>query len=285
MLLIRPGAIPRRYGTLSATTLLNDLLMPEQLAPELLHPKCAQDRGGGFDEAVQGSRSLFPPCCTHRLCDRCPGPECSSPSSVCGRANERRRYKRRKIAVVFNKPMAPASINAGSFKVAGVSGAVSYDSTNRIGQFKPDSDYAPNHTYHATVTADARDIGGRHLAAPFDFTFVTRGDQDSSPPTIISTDPTMDAVCVPLDVVVKITFDEQMDSSTINQNTFFNVVPALGTVTYDSAAQTATLSFVDHGGLGGNTVYTITATTGMQDLGGVPLAENFYLHFKTGPCS
>ena len=135
------------------------------------------------------------------------------------------------------------------------------------------------------MTADARDIGGRHLAAPFDFTFVTRGDQDSSPPTIISTDPTMDAVCVPLDVVVKITFDEQMDSSTINQNTFFNVVPALGTVTYDSAAQTATLSFVDHGGLGGNTVYTITATTGMQDLGGVPLAENFYLHFKTGPCS
>ena len=117
MLLIRPGAIPRRYGTLSATTLLNDLLMPEQLAPELLHPKCAQDRGGGFDEAVQGSRSLFPPCCTHRLCDRCPGPECSSPSSVCGRANERRRYKRRKIAVVFNKPMAPASINAGALRL------------------------------------------------------------------------------------------------------------------------------------------------------------------------
>jgi hypothetical protein len=37
----------------------------------------------------------------------------------------------REVAVVFSKPMDPASINNSSFVVAGVTGTVTYDATNR----------------------------------------------------------------------------------------------------------------------------------------------------------
>src|ERR1700686_3147385 len=38
----------------------------------------------------------------------------------------------REIAVVFSEPMDPASINASTFLVAGATGTVTYDATNKI---------------------------------------------------------------------------------------------------------------------------------------------------------
>ncbi len=43
----------------------------------------------------------------------------------------------RAVAVVFSTPMDPASINTGSFMIAGVSGTVTYDVVNKIAAFKP----------------------------------------------------------------------------------------------------------------------------------------------------
>src|SRR6202035_4026336 len=92
----------------------------------------------------------------------------------------------REVAVVFSKPMDPASINPGSFVVAGASGTVTYDATNRIGAFKPLTPFAPNAMFNATITVAARDIGGTPLAAPFDFSFTTRATKDTSPPSIVA---------------------------------------------------------------------------------------------------
>jgi len=177
--------------------------------------------------------------------------------------------------------MDPASINTSSFLVVGVAGTVTYDATNKIAAFKPVSDFAPNTMYSATITAGARDIGGTPLAVPFNFSFTTRAAKDTSPPDIVALNLAAGAICVPLDQKIKVTFDEQMDSLTINPSTFF-IEGVAGTVTYDVVSQTAT--FTPSANLAANTTYTITVTTGVKDMGGVPLPTPFLQTFTTGPC-
>ena len=187
----------------------------------------------------------------------------------------------REIAVVFNKPMDPASINSGSFMIAGMAGTVTYDATNKIAAFKPSPDFAPNTVYNASITVGARDMSGTPLAAPFNFSFTTRATLDTSPPSVTEVNLVAGATCVPLDQKITVTFDEQMDSLTINSGTFF-IEGVAGTVTYDVVTQAAT--FTPSANLAANTTYTITVTTGAKDMGGVPLAAPFHQTFTTGPC-
>jgi hypothetical protein len=187
----------------------------------------------------------------------------------------------REIAVVFSEPMNPASINTGSFVVAGVAGTVTYDTVNMIGAFKPSSVLAPNTMYNASITVGAVNLNGTPLAAQFNFSFTTRATTDTSPPDIVAVNLATGATCVPLDQKIKVTFDEQMDSLTLNPSTFF-VEGVTGAVTYDVVTQTAT--FTPSANLVANTLFTITVTTGAKDLGGGPLAAAFHQTFTTGPC-
>ena len=77
----------------------------------------------------------------------------------------------REIAVLFNKPMDPATINTSTFLVAGVKGTVTYDTVNNIAGFKATANYAPNTQYNASITTGAKDLSGTPLAAPFFFAF------------------------------------------------------------------------------------------------------------------
>jgi hypothetical protein len=165
--------------------------------------------------------------------------------------------------------------------VTGVTGTVAYDTANKIAAFKPSIDLAPNVAYHASITVGAKDISGTPLAAPYDFSFTTRATKDSSPPDIVAVNVAAGASCVPLDQTIKVTFDEQMDSLTINPSTFL-IGGVAGTVIYDVVGQVAT--FTPSVSLAANSTYTITVTTGAQDMAGVPLAASFNQTFTTGPC-
>lgn len=186
----------------------------------------------------------------------------------------------REVAVVFTQPMDPASINPSTFLIAGVAGNVTYDTTNKIAACKPFSAFAPNTKYAATITTGAKNLQGVALAAPFQFSFTTRSTQDTSSPDIVAVNVAAGATCVPLDQKFTVTFDEPMDSLTINSTTVF-IEGIAGSVTYNAASQTATLTPV---GLAANTTYTLMVTTGVKDMGGVPLAAPFMLTFTTGPC-
>jgi hypothetical protein len=186
----------------------------------------------------------------------------------------------REIAVVFTQPMDPASINAASFLIAGVTGTVTYDTTNKIAAFKPSTDLGTNASYNATITVGAKDLSGTPLAAPFDFSFTTRATNDTSAPYIVAVNVVAGATCVPQDQKIVATFDEQMDSLTINPSTFF-IEGVAGTVTYDVVTQKAT--FTPSANLAANTKYTIMVTAGAKDMGGVPVAP-LQQTFTTGPC-
>jgi hypothetical protein len=187
----------------------------------------------------------------------------------------------REIAVVFSKPMDPASINTSTFLVAGVAGTVTYDAVNQIAGFKSTADYAADTMYSATITTGAKDTSGTPLAAPFSFTFTTRATADKSSPDVFAINLAAGATCVPLDQKITVTFDEQMDSLTINPNTVF-IAGVAGSVTYDVVNQIAT--FTPTTSLAPNTNYTIMVTTGVEDMAGVPLAASYSQTFTTGPC-
>jgi len=185
----------------------------------------------------------------------------------------------REIAVVFSKAMDPASINASTFLVAGVAGTVTYDATNKIAAFKSSVPYAPDTEYNATITVGAKDTSGTPLAAPFTFSFTTRSTLDTSAPYVTAVNLAPGAMNVPLNQKIVVTFNEQMDSLTINPSTVF-INGVAGTVTYDVLTQTATLT--PSANLATNTTYTIRVTTGAQDMGGVPLNPPLSQTFATG---
>ena len=186
----------------------------------------------------------------------------------------------REIAVVFNQPMDPASINASTFLIAGATGTVTYDATNKIGGFRPSPDLTANAMYNASITVGAKDLSGTPLATPYDFSFTTRLTTDSSAPYVIAVNLAAGATCVPQDQKIMATFDEQMDSLTINPSTFL-IVGVTATVTYDVVTQIATLTPTAN--LAANTKYTIMVTAGAKDMGEVPVAP-LQQTFTTGPC-
>jgi hypothetical protein len=187
----------------------------------------------------------------------------------------------REVAVLFSKPMDPASINTNCFIVAGATGTVTYDTTNQIAAFKPLAAFAPNTMYNARITVGARDMSGTPLAAPFDFSFTTRATADTSLPTIAAVNVNAGATCVPLNQQIMITFTEQMDSLTINPNTVF-IEGVTGSVSYNVGSQVAT--FTPSANLAANTTFTIMVTEGAKDMGGNSMAAPFQQAFTTGPC-
>jgi len=104
---------------------------------------------------------------------------------------------------------------------------------------------------------------------------------DPQMPTVVSTSPDGNDTGVERNAVVRFSFSQVMDATTINATTFLlkqgtNVIE--GTFTY--ADSTAT--FTPTQPLAAGTVYAATATTGIEDLAGNPLEEDFEWDFTTG---
>ncbi|MGB2696403.1 MAG: FG-GAP-like repeat-containing protein [Candidatus Zixiibacteriota bacterium] len=105
-------------------------------------------------------------------------------------------------------------------------------------------------------------------------------------PHIVSTSPTQNELNISTSTNISITFDVDMDSSTINGSTF--VVNAtitglhLGTITYDSLTKTATVDPDNDFDVG--EVVTVVLTSDIQSSGGTPLNSDtsYSWSFTTG---
>ena len=112
---------------------------------------------------------------------------------------------------------------------------------------------------------------------------------DNTPPTVTSVTPLNGATNVSLGTAVTVTFNEAMDSQTLNTSTFElrdasnNLVPA--TISYNSATRTATLT--PDSPLALTATYTarvIGSASGAADAAGNPLAADYNWSFSTlGP--
>jgi hypothetical protein len=107
--------------------------------------------------------------------------------------------------------------------------------------------------------------------------------KDGVCPTVIATNPLDQAVNVPANQVVTATFNEKMDSKTIDNTSFVllngsTVVP--GSLSYNESD--ATISFVPTTTLSGSSSLTGKIKAGIKDLNGNALQSDYVWSFSTG---
>jgi hypothetical protein len=189
------------------------------------------------------------------------------------------------ISAAFSEAMDPATITSLTFTLTGpgstpVAGTVTYSGTTAA--FQPTSALAPNTEYTATITTGVFDLAGNSLASNFVWTFTTGASADTTAPTVDSTSPVDDATGVVTNSAISATFSEAMDPSTITTSTFTltgpGTTPVVGAVNYSDT----TAVFQPTTELAYDTEYTVTVTTGVEDLAGNSLASNYVWTFKTG---
>ncbi|HTB53589.1 MAG TPA: Ig-like domain-containing protein [Ferruginibacter sp.] len=189
----------------------------------------------------------------------------------------------RKITAAFNEGMNPFTITAATFVLKQdatiVTGVVTYSGTTAI--FSPSSNLLPNKTYTATITTGAKNSTGVALQNNFTWNFTTGISLDIAPPTVMSTDPINNATSVTLDKTIAVTFSKPMDPSTITSTAFVlsqGAKTVLGAVSYTDT----TAIFSPAVNLLPNTTYTVTVKTGVKDLAGNALVNNYVWNFTTG---
>ncbi len=193
-----------------------------------------------------------------------------------------------KVNATFSETVDPATITTASFTLEGpgstpVTGTIAYVGLTGIATFSPTNPLANNTTFTGTLTTDIKDLAGNPLGNAFSWTFTTAASSDSTPPTVISTNPADGASNVPTNSKITATFSEAMDPSTIDQSALIVVSGPMvvGSVTYADAARTATL--IPNQLLMANSTYTVNVTTSAEDLAGNALAATHSWTFTTGP--
>jgi hypothetical protein len=156
---------------------------------------------------------------------------------------------------------------------------VSYSGTTAI--FAPASSLAPNTAYTAMITTAAKDLAGNPLLKNFVWSFTTGAAAVVTPPTVSLTDPLNAATGVPLNQKIAATFSKTMDASTIQTSTF-RVMQGTTVISGFVSYSGVTATFSPASNLAPSTIYTATITTGVTDLAGNALANDFVWSFTTG---
>lgn len=99
-------------------------------------------------------------------------------------------------------------------------------------------------------------------------------------PLVVSTNPTNGATSVPLDQIITVTFNEEMNPSTITLNSISINGPTVVTGTISYSGLTAT--FTPLSPLEANTIYTGRVTTDVKDTRGNALQADYVWSFSTG---
>ena len=181
------------------------------------------------------------------------------------------------ITATFSTTMDASTINATTFLLkqgaSPVAGTISY--AGSTGTFTPAIPLLANTVYTGIITTGAKDASGNAMVSNYSWSFST-----STVPTVISTDPNNGATSVPLNKTITASFSTLMDPLTINATTVLlkqGATSITGTVSYSGV----TATFIPASPLAANTIYTGTITTGVKNVSGNALANNYVWSFTT----
>jgi hypothetical protein len=197
------------------------------------------------------------------------------------------------VTAIFSRTMEAATINDTTFTLkqgaTAVAGTVTFVQATNTATFTPAAPLALNLAYVAQINNKVESTGGVSMQADYAWTFTTEMTPDTIAPKITATNPAHLGTNVPVGATIKVTFDEEMKLATMIPATFLLQeagFPAALTVSvaYDVLNDVATLT--PQAGLKDDTDYTVTVTTGAQDLAGNALTAGLAANpwtFKTEP--
>src|ERR1700728_1773401 len=195
------------------------------------------------------------------------------------------------ITATFNEPIS-AITGGASFTVTcaapcvSPTGTVALDATNTIATFrlKASTGLAAQTLYTATITGATGSGSGLALASPYVCRFTTGAAPPA--PTVTAVDPLDNAIGVPINDSIDVTFSEAM--APITGTASFTVscaapcVSPTGAVALDTAQTIPTFTLGAGKTLTASTLYTATITGAISLTSGVALASPYVWHFTTG---
>jgi hypothetical protein len=203
-------------------------------------------------------------------------------------------YRNRKITVTFDETMDTETINNSSFTLSDglqdVKGTVTYVKAFNMAVFAPASILFASNKYTATLTRDVRDLIGNRLEDGYAWFFTTGTDVDTVNPFVIpgSEIPAAGLTDVVLNTKIAMEFSEPLDPTTINASTI-QISPNPDAVSLSESSSSfsyndtnRTVVYTPGSNLQLGTEYTVTVTTGVQDLAGNPLASEYSWVFTAG---
>jgi len=119
----------------------------------------------------------------------------------------------------------------------------------------------------------------KKITGPSDPPVVPNDPKDTTPPSVIATDPSANAAGVRISSAITVTFSEVIDVSTINANTVKLDNNVTGTVTVDDNKKTA--KFVPASNLPYGATYTVTVTAAVKDMAGNAMKSDYTWKFTT----
>ena len=120
-------------------------------------------------------------------------------------------------------------------------------------------------------------MSGNALASDYTWSFTT---VDTTAPTVSSTSPAEGETGVAINSTITATFSEEVQSSTINTNTF-TVSDGSGNISGTVSYTDMTATFTVSGNLSHSTTYTATISTGVRDLAENAMASDYTWSFTT----
>src|SRR6266849_982468 len=188
------------------------------------------------------------------------------------------------VAIQFNEPVDALTVNQVTLTGGGsVSVTRTLTNGNQVLLLIPVVPLSPSTTYTVTVTG-VQDVSGNSLGAPVTQTFTTGLGADLTPPSVVSVSPATNATGVLRNSVIQLQFSKRIDPFMVTTSTFTVAPtstrqPIAGTISVSANGLTAT--FTPAATLAASTAYQISATSGITDLEGQPLAP-FSSSFSTG---
>lgn len=189
------------------------------------------------------------------------------------------------IVVSFSEPINASTINTATFFLTNsntpISANVSYANTTAI--LTPMNSLDFDDTYTATLSTSVQDTAGNALAENFSWNFTTGNQPDNNAPQVTSTAPTNNQNNVPVTSNITVTFNEQINTSTITNESFFLELgnnDIEGEFSFSANGTSVTLAPDDDLEFEEN--YTVTLTTDIEDLAGNNLASGVEWKFTTG---
>jgi hypothetical protein len=191
------------------------------------------------------------------------------------------------FTVTFTEPVLASSVSTSTFTLTNnatglpVPGTVSFNGTT-VATFAPTGLLAPSTVYTATITTGVKDLAGNSLPGDNVFSFTTGTTPDTTRPTVSTALPFNNAINVPVNTQIIVTFSKPVSVATVNAATFILNSAAgqePGTFLFDTSGTTAT--FTPTNQLKGTTTFTTTITTGVTDQAGNHLLTNFTDTFTT----
>src|SRR5580765_638086 len=188
------------------------------------------------------------------------------------------------ITATFSEVMLKATLNASTFQLAqgGLPVAGTVTATSNSVTFTPSGPLAALAQQTATITTGVEDSAGNPLAADFTWSFTTGPVPDTTPPTVSSISPADAATGVALNSSVSASLSEAMTNATLTNTTFTLTQTSGGAIIGGRVSISGnTATFAPSVALAGDTNYTATITTGVQDAAGNALAANLAWTFTT----